>query len=227
LALASVALAPAACDSDDETSTSTATTTRTTTTTTATTVTTSSSSAGGREEGGNGGEAAQGGSAGAGGDSMGGASMGGASMGGASMGGSSGTGGGSSSALVPSLAINNLYVDCMPFVPADPIYGWYDALYDNTAGTTSAYADIVSSTLHFGNGTLNWSFAVTPDPGPNVPAGQTASTMHVKTMNTGMGMGVGAPCDYCNGTWSLEVVWSVGSQQFTDSIGPEPVSCVF
>jgi hypothetical protein len=131
--------------------------------------------------------------------------------------------------LAPSLAGMTMWVDCMPIVSSDPVHGSYQALYDNTSGTMPASATVTSSVLHLqqGNQTLDWSFAVTPPSSGIVSAGQSASVTHQKVYASGTGTGTGAPCNYCGGSWTLEVEWQTGGLTESATLGPMNVSCVY
>jgi hypothetical protein len=118
-----------------------------------------------------------------------------------------------------------MYIDCMPIVDADPVLGTYTAAYDNSGGASSAEAVISSSRLVFSDGKA-WTFKVSPTSSGMVGPAMNATAAHKKQM--GSGSGTVAPCNYCNGQmWTLEVTWTVGGQVVTDSLGPQPVECVF
>ncbi len=164
---------------------------------------------------------------GAGGTNQGG--MGGA--GGANQGGMGGTGGGQGgnvgmpSAVVASIEKNALYVNCMPPGPAS-VSGSFDAQYDNSLGSNAALPKVSSAKLaitYLGN-TYTWTFAVMPQ-SSIVGAGSVSTVTH--NAGAGSGMGNGQLCDYCSGVVTLTVDWDLGGKTGSDSLGPQPVQCVF
>jgi hypothetical protein len=60
-----------------------------------------------------------------------------------------------------------------------------------------------------------------------VAAGATTQQIHQKVTGSGSGVGTGAPCGYCSGTWVLDVTWQIGGQTATDSLNLGSVSCVY
>jgi len=193
-----------------------------------------SSSGTGGSSSGTGGGGGSGGSAGGGGSSSGGGG-GSAGGGGSSSGGGSGGGGGSSSsgggggdAMTATLTNDTFYINCQPMVPPDPIIGGFTASYDNSNGTSPAQATVTKATLTMtaNNQTLVWSFTVNPTGSGTVAAGATTQQVHQKVSNSGTGVGPGAPCGYCSGTWVLDVTWQIGGQSVSDSLSLGGVFCV-
>jgi hypothetical protein len=154
----------------------------------------------------------------------GGAGQGGAGgAGGAGQGGGGGAGGGQG-ALAPSITSMDMYIDCMPIVGPDPVHGSFTASYNNSAGASFSDATITSAKLVFDAG-KEWTFKVAPNTSGMVGPGMTTMSAHVKQSDSGSG--TVAPCGYCNGVWTLEVTWDTGGQSVTDTLGPNPVQCVF
>jgi hypothetical protein len=118
----------------------------------------------------------------------------------------------------------DMFVNCMPIVPPDPVNGSFTASYDNSAGSAPAIAFITSARLLVGN-TSDWNFTVTPNSSGMVAAGATVNGTHMK--QNGSGSGSLIPCNACNQTWRLEVTWDAGGTLVTDTLGPSPVQCVF
>lgn len=215
-----LAIVGAACGSDDTSDTSTRAS--------SVSVTTSYTGAGGTGGGGSGSGAGGAGPT-TGGNGGGGNGNGGAGGNGGN-GGGNGTGGNGNSAMTADVLQDGFYINCQPIVSPDPVIGSFAAVYDNSMGTTPGLATITEVALVMTNSsmqTLTWSFTVTPPTSGSVPAGQNAVVSHSKVVNSGMGMGVGSPCGYCQGTWELQVTWNIGANvvPYTMSLGA--VDCVY
>ncbi|MBW2457051.1 MAG: hypothetical protein JRI68_21225 [Deltaproteobacteria bacterium] len=231
---AAMVLVPFACSSEE---TQTEPTTTSTSSTGGTGGSAGSGGAGGSTSGTGGAGATGGGDSGGGGGSSsgdGGSSSSGDGGGGGGSssgngGGSSGSGGGSGDAMTASLSASTLYVNCQPSVPPDPVIGGFTAQYDNTNGTSPALATVTQATLTMtgsGSQTLVWSFTVNPVTSGTVAAGASTQQVHQKVTNSGSGVGPGAPCNYCSGTWVLDVTWQIGGQTTNDSLNLGGVQCV-
>ena len=132
--------------------------------------------------------------------------------------------------MLASIMSSGFYINCQPMVPPDPVIGSFTALYDNTNGATPALATVTNASItmtHPNTQTLVWSFSVNPTISGNVPAGVSQSQAHQKVSNSGTGIGTGAPCNYCNGTWVLNVTWDIGGQATSDTLSLNGVQCAF
>ena len=120
----------------------------------------------------------------------------------------------------------DFWIDCMPEVSADPIEGSFTAIYDNSFGPTSmTHVDSATLQLTVNGESLVWTFGVLPA-GTSVPAGEVQQVEHIKT--DGWGEGSGQPCDYCGGSWTLDVTWSVEPWNVvSQQIGPVPILCAY
>lgn len=164
------------------------------------------------------------GKGGAGGSNQGGAG-GSGGAGGTGTGGGDGGNMGMPSAVIASIEKNTLYVNCMPPGPAS-VSGSFDAKYDNSVGLNAALPKVTSAKLeitYLGN-TYTWTFSVMPQ-SSIVGAGVISTVTH--NAGAGSGTGNGQLCDYCSGVATLAVEWDLGGKTGTDSLGPQPVQCVF
>lgn len=111
------------------------------------------------------------------------------------------------SKLVISIIDTNMYLNCMPEVPKDPLGGSFTVRYDNSQG-----AD-VSVVLTSAEWQLSgpWSFQVTPTEVGLIPAGSTLEVDHTKIANSAQGSG--NPCGVCNGVGQLKVSWKLSDGQ--------------
>jgi hypothetical protein len=141
---------------------------------------------------------------------------------------SSSTGGAGPGSFAASIADVQMWVDCMPIVDPDPVYGSFTAKYDDSTGAAPASATVKSALLRVnGSATDTWTFTVTPQGSGQVPAGKSTSVVHTK--DHGSGSGPKPPCGFCgNGnTWTLEVSWDVVGATAKGMFGPQPVTCAF
>lgn len=129
------------------------------------------------------------------------------------------------SAVLASLEVNSLYINCMPPGPAS-VVGSFDAKYNNSMGVNTALPKVTSAKLsmtYLGN-TYTWTFSVMPS-SSIVGAGLTSTVTH--NAGAGSGTGTGKLCDYCQGVWTLSVDWDLGGKTGSDMLGPQPAQCVF
>ncbi|MBI4703040.1 MAG: hypothetical protein HY744_18135 [Deltaproteobacteria bacterium] len=139
---------------------------------------------------------------------------------------SSGGDGGEGAALVPEIIDENLVVDCTLEAPEDPVSGGLTAQYDNKKGASPATATLLSCQLVMdaGPNKLTWSFDATPAQ-VAVEAGALETVEHVKTPGSGVGSGIGEPCDYCFKSWHLAAKWSIDGEIKSASSDPEGIFC--
>ena len=124
------------------------------------------------------------------------------------------------------LQTESFYVNCMPAVPPDPVIGGFEVEYDNTAGITDGLATINTAALEFTDPSglqLLWSMAVDPLDSGTIPAGTSSVVPHAKTG----GFGAGQPCDFCSGTWELQLTWDIGGTPASDTLPLGSVYCVY
>jgi hypothetical protein len=108
------------------------------------------------------------------------------------------------SALKMSIGAIDMWVDCMPQVPPDPIGGTFTVRYDNSKGSAPASAIIALARWELPG---QWEFAVEPPSSGTIPAGQVLEVVHKKV--AGSAKGSGDPCAVCNGVGALRVTWDV------------------
>lgn len=132
------------------------------------------------------------------------------------------------SALVPDILSDTLYMNCMPSVPPDPVGGGFVVRYQND-GSTADHAAFASATLTIHRTPLTsstWTFDVNPTDSGSVPPGQHSDITHAKVYGSGSGS-TNDPCDYCGGTWTLDVSWQIDGATVTDSLDAGSVDCVY
>ena len=90
-------------------------------------------------------------------------------------------------------------VNCMPEVPADPLYARFELSYDNSAGTAPIDAALLDPSVTFGTypDELVWTFSVMPESSGLVPAGGVVTVAHEKVAGSGSGGASGGPCAFC------------------------------
>ena len=116
-------------------------------------------------------------------------------------------------------------INCMPQVPADPIYVTFTATYDN-GSSASASASIVGGMISLGGppSTLDWSFQVAPATVGPVSANSSLQLGHAKV--DGSGSGGGSPCNFCGSPSALlEIDYLVNGQYSVVATGSGPVGC--
>lgn len=126
---------------------------------------------------------------------------------------------GSADAAQPLLKMTietaDMWLNCMPDIPPDPLGGTFTVRYDNSLGTSAASASIL---------TVEWTlpgtytFEVQPKDSGIIPAGKIVDVVHTKVANSGLPSG--NPCSVCNGVGALHVTWDVSGQSVsTDLVG--------
>jgi hypothetical protein len=136
-----------------------------------------------------------------------------------------GIGGQGGGPLTISLSNVVVGINCMPEVPADPVYVSFTATYDD-ASPASVSASIVGATVSLGGppSTLDWSFQVSPATVGPVPGNSSVQVDHVKV--DGSGSGGGSPCNFCSSPSALlEVDYVIDGQYSVVATGSGPVGC--
>ena len=139
-----------------------------------------------------------------------------------------GAGGAAPGGVTPKLESMQFFINCQPIVAPDPINGSFTAKYANSAAVPAS-ATITSAklTLVSAPNTLVWPFTVSPPSGGPVQPGSTLMVAHTKEANPNGGEGQ-SPCNFCNGTWSLDVTWDLGGgNTASDTLPAEMVGCAF
>jgi hypothetical protein len=129
--------------------------------------------------------------------------------------------------LKPSIASLKIYQDCMPSpVTADGLTVTFAVKYDNVGQSQASIAIVKSASLTYAD-TSTVPFAVTPSDSGVVPAGQSLTVIHNKSLNTLPG--IGCVCGTA-GSVTLNVTWEtggqIGTQTVTSSLGAS-ASCAY
>ena len=132
-------------------------------------------------------------------------------------------------AITPTITSMFFFINCTPGGPKpDPIWGTFHVEYDNTLGTASGSAKVVSSELeiaNFNEPTDVWDFSVDPAKSGNVPAGASLDVLH--SMVHQSGSGVPNPCSRCDDHWTLKLQWDIEGQIVDKATKSDDVSCEF
>ena len=116
------------------------------------------------------------------------------------------------SAMTMSITSIDMWVDCMPEVPPDPLGGTFTVRYDNSKGSVAATATVLAAKWQLPG---DWAFTVEPSTSGAIPAGQAIDVVHKKV--PGSAKGSDNPCSVCNGVGSLVVTWDVNGASLSDS----------
>ncbi len=120
----------------------------------------------------------------------------------------SSTGSGMPSDITPDITTVTLGGNCMPEVPADPVFGSIDVTYDN-AGEMFGELTITDARLEFTGIDSTLTFTFDLDPASSGMVGPLASmgVPHTKVVDSGMGSSADSPCGFCNAPATLTVTW--------------------
>ena len=172
-------------------------------------------------------DASTGGSGGSGGGVSGSGGTGGGSAGSAGASGSAGAAGadaGPSFAQIQDLTIT---VDCTIDGGPDQVNTKFGVKYDNP-GSAPVNGTLSSAQIDMTQAATNMSWTFKPSPGASGPiaAGGTQTVQHINS--AGSGAGTGDPCQFCGGTGTLVVQWTLDDDAgsvVSDSFGPATVTC--
>ncbi|MBI5534015.1 MAG: hypothetical protein HY898_14940 [Deltaproteobacteria bacterium] len=160
-----------------------------------------------------GGSAGAGGSAGSGGISSKGGSGGNAGAGGVDAGPSQDAAADvAPSALTMTILGIEMWMNCMPAVPPDPLGGTITVRYDNSLGSAAAFATITQAQWAL---PATYSFELEPKESGLIPAGKVVDVAHKKVANSGKV--AASPCSLCGQVGSLSLTWNVNGQTVSAS----------
>lgn len=111
------------------------------------------------------------------------------------------------SKLVVSIVESELWMNCMPEVPADPMSGTIRVRYDNSQGPAVSVV-VESVQLQLPD---TWSFQVTQTDVGTIAAGSVIEVDHEKIANTAEGPG--NPCQACGAVGQLRFTWKLSDGQ--------------
>jgi len=104
-----------------------------------------------------------------------------------------------------------VFGDCMPIVPEDPISAKWTATFDNKLGLADYTATVTSATLTYNPGMNEFVQGITVAPTTSgvVAVGKTVMKAQSKTKAL---MNLPMDCDQCGKQVALEVVFDVGGE---------------